>query len=66
MAETRAVRVLISYAHGEPEEDELVRRFWALLRDEGIDARIDLTAADQRQFWPQWMSARSAAPVTSW
>ncbi|SDZ53456.1 CHAT domain-containing protein [Asanoa ishikariensis] len=29
---------------------------WTLLRSSGIDARLDLTAAVERQFWPQWMS----------
>ncbi len=52
---TARVRVLISYAHGDPDEDELVRAFWTLLRHEGIDARIDLTASVKRQFWPAWM-----------
>ncbi|MGW3603291.1 CHAT domain-containing protein [Micromonospora sp. NPDC005161] len=50
------VRVLISYAHGDPAHEEDVRRFWTLLRAEGVDARLDVTAASQRQFWPQWMS----------
>lgn len=49
------VRVLISYAHGDPGHEEDVRRLWTLLRAEGVDARLDLAAASQRQFWPQWM-----------
>jgi hypothetical protein len=50
------VRVLISYAHGDPEHEVLVRQFWAFLRAEGVDAVLDVAAAIQRQFWPQWMS----------
>ncbi|MFI7430062.1 tetratricopeptide repeat protein [Micromonospora sp. NPDC049836] len=50
------MRVLISYAHGDPAHEEDVRRLWTLLRAEGVDARLDLAAASQRQFWPQWMS----------
>ena len=50
------VRVLISYSHGDDRHDEVVRSFWTFLRGEGIDARLDVTAAGQRQFWPEWMS----------
>ncbi|MEV0430026.1 toll/interleukin-1 receptor domain-containing protein [Micromonospora sp. NPDC050495] len=50
------MRVLISYAHGDPAHEEDVRRLWTLLRAEGVDARLDVAAASQRQFWPQWMS----------
>jgi hypothetical protein len=50
------VRVLISYAHGDAEHEEVVRRFWTFLRTEGVDAVLDVVAANQRQFWPQWMS----------
>src|SRR5664280_3125755 len=51
-----SVRVLISYAHDNEAHAELVRAFWTFLRREGIDARLDVTAATERQFWPQWMS----------
>lgn len=51
------VRVLISYAHGEEHEDSQVRRLWDLLRAEGIDARIDLTATNERRVWTEWMNA---------
>ncbi|HZN18176.1 MAG TPA: CHAT domain-containing protein [Micromonosporaceae bacterium] len=50
------VRVLISYAHDNPAHKEQVRRFWTLLRREGLDAKLDVVAANERQFWPQWMS----------
>lgn len=48
--------MLISYAHGDLDEDKQVEAFWRLLRREGIDARIDLMAAAKRQFWPEWMT----------
>jgi hypothetical protein len=49
------VRVLISYAHGDSDHEESVRKLWWLLRSSGVDARLDVTAAGQRQFWPDWM-----------
>ncbi len=50
------VRALISYAHSDPQHEELVRQFWTFLRAEGVDAVLDVTAAVERQFWPQWMA----------
>ncbi|GAB4081756.1 CHAT domain-containing protein [Modestobacter muralis] len=52
------VRVFISYAHDSPEHEERVRDFWLFLRRNGLDAKIDLPAAEQRQDWPAWMSAQ--------
>jgi len=49
------VRVFISYAHDNAEHEDRVRRFWLFLRSKGIDARLDLLAAEQRQDWPRWM-----------
>ncbi|MGH3903939.1 MAG: toll/interleukin-1 receptor domain-containing protein [Pseudonocardiaceae bacterium] len=49
------VRVFISYAHGDPEHEDHVRRFWSFLRAQGIDARLDRPAAEQRQDWSVWM-----------
>ncbi|MEV4510548.1 CHAT domain-containing protein [Dactylosporangium sp. NPDC049525] len=51
-----AVRVLISYAHGDVVHEEQVRRLWTLLRAEGVDAVLDVVAEGERQFWPQWMA----------
>ena len=34
---------------------ERVRDFWLFLRANGIDARLDLPAAERRQDWAQWM-----------
>ncbi|PSM42578.1 hypothetical protein C6Y14_15380 [Streptomyces dioscori] len=50
-------RVFISYAH---ESDggthaEGVRALWILLREHGIDARLDRPAAEQPQDWAAWM-----------
>jgi tetratricopeptide (TPR) repeat protein len=55
------VRVLISYAHGDAGHEEQVRQLWTLLRAEGVDATLDLIAAERRQFWPQWMSEQIRA-----
>src|SRR6266516_3020819 len=49
-------RVFVSYAHDDPSHEDRVRRFWLLLRENGIDARLDLTAAERRQDWAQWMT----------
>ncbi len=49
------VRVFISYAHDSAEHIERVREFWVFLRSVGIDARLDLSAAEQPQDWPVWM-----------
>lgn len=46
--------VFISYAHDSPEHIDLVRRFWRLLRENGIDAQIDFLAAAEPRDWPQW------------
>ncbi|HEX8344070.1 MAG TPA: CHAT domain-containing protein [Actinoplanes sp.] len=50
------VRVFISYAHENSDHAESVRRLWLLLRSLGVDAKLDVTATAQRQFWPEWMS----------
>jgi hypothetical protein len=54
----REVRVLISYAHGDADHEQRVRRFWALLRAEGVDAKLDVAAQTDRRFWPEWMAAQ--------
>lgn len=41
------VRVLISYAHDDQAHMERVREFWLFLRANGVDARLDLPAAEQ-------------------
>jgi hypothetical protein len=51
----RPVRVFISYAHGSAEHMAQVRELWLLLRDCGIDARLDLPAAEVPQDWALWM-----------
>ncbi|WP_329331228.1 toll/interleukin-1 receptor domain-containing protein [Streptomyces sp. NBC_00663] len=50
-------RVFISYAH-ESDGDthaERVRALWILLRQHGIDARLDRPAAERPQDWAAWM-----------
>jgi SAM-dependent methyltransferase len=49
------MRVFISYAHDNPIHEDKVKRLCDSLRVQGIDARIDIPAAAQRQDWPLWM-----------
>ncbi|WP_198169468.1 CHAT domain-containing protein, partial [Herbidospora daliensis] len=51
-------RVFISYAHDDAAHAEQVRTLWAFLRANGVDARLDESAAREPQFWPDWMSAQ--------
>ena len=48
------VRVFISYAHDNVVHEERVRNFWLFLHSLGIDAKIDLLAAEQRVDWAKW------------
>jgi hypothetical protein len=48
-------RVFISFAHESTAHVEAVSQLWRLLRANGVDARLDLSAAAQRQDWPLWM-----------
>jgi WD40 repeat protein len=50
-----SARVFISYAHEGPEHEKRVRDLWLFLRRNGIDAVLDLAAAERRQDWPLWM-----------
>ena len=56
-----SVRVLISYAHDDPHHQERVRQFWTFLRSHGVDARLDVLAANSQQDWPDWMGAELRA-----
>ncbi|MER5262753.1 SAV_2336 N-terminal domain-related protein [Actinosynnema sp. NPDC002837] len=47
-------RVYISYAYDTPEHVESVLRFATLLRQQGVDARLDLWASDRRRDWAAW------------
>src|SRR5258707_480438 len=53
------IRVFISYAHDSDPHVEEVRRLWLLLRECGIDAKLDLVAAEQPQDWGGWMSRQA-------
>ena len=59
------MRVFISYAHGDPGHEGLVRQLWVFLRACGVDARLDLAAAQDRVDWAAWMTreARDADRV---
>jgi hypothetical protein len=50
------VRVFISYAHDDQAHENRVRDFWVFLRANGMDARLDLVAAEQRVDWAEWMT----------
>jgi hypothetical protein len=54
----RSRRVLISYAQQAdfPGHGDAVHRLWVFLRECGINARLDLPAARQRQDWALWMA----------
>lgn len=52
----RPVRVFISYAHDDREHEERVRGLWVFLRAYGVDARLDLAAAQDRVDWAEWMT----------
>jgi tetratricopeptide (TPR) repeat protein len=51
-----AVRVSISYAHDDRVHEDRVRGFWRFLRENGVDARADMSAAERRQDWAEWMT----------
>ncbi|MGB0091247.1 MAG: SEFIR domain-containing protein [Solirubrobacteraceae bacterium] len=48
-------RVFVSYAHESGAHVEVVPGLWVLLRSLGVDAQLDLPAAERRQDWPVWM-----------
>jgi hypothetical protein len=47
--------VFISYAHDDPQHEQAVRQLWGALRRVGIDAKLDMLAAQRPQDWPLWM-----------
>jgi len=49
------VRVFISYAHASAEHVQAVRDLWLFLRSQGIDAKVDMSAADHPQDWALWI-----------
>ncbi len=51
----RGVRAFISYAHDSPDHVEAVRTLWLLLRRCGVDAKLDVVAAQQPRDWTLWM-----------
>lgn len=55
LAPARPTRVFISYANDSAEHADAVRSLWLLLRASGVDAKLDLPAAEERQDWPEWM-----------
>jgi hypothetical protein len=52
----KPIRVFLSYAHHDEVHRDQVRQLCALLRSLGIDARMDVTAARQGEFWPAWVA----------
>ncbi|HSV68350.1 MAG TPA: SEFIR domain-containing protein [Mycobacteriales bacterium] len=50
------MRVFISYAQDDAAHVDLVRQFRDFLREQGgVDARLDLPAAERPRDWPAWM-----------
>lgn len=49
-----APKVFVSYAHGSDEQMTQVLAFATFLRNTGIEAVLDLWAADARQDWYSW------------
>lgn len=49
------VRVFVSYAHDDAGHEDRVRDFWLFLRANGLDARLDLPAAEEPRDWTLWM-----------
>jgi hypothetical protein len=49
--------VFISYARepDDPAHEESVIRLWTFLRENGLDARLDLGEASERRDWALWM-----------
>ena len=48
------LRVLISYAHDDQAHEDRVRDLWLFLRANGVNARLDMLAAERPQDWAQW------------
>lgn len=53
--DSHTLRVFVSYAHESEAHTEAVRDLWILLRSQGVDAQLDLPAAERPQDWPMWM-----------
>lgn len=51
-----SVKIFISYAHDDSAHEDRVRGFWRFLRGQGVDAHVDLSAAELRQDWTEWMT----------
>ncbi|WP_329333466.1 AAA family ATPase [Streptomyces sp. NBC_00663] len=69
-SDERGKRVFITYAFDSPAHFEAVRELWYLLRDRGIDARLDLPPGQRQEDWPQWqreqlLRAELVLPVAS-
>ena len=60
------MRVFISYAHDDEAHEDRVREFWLFLRAYGLDAQLDLPAAEQRQDWAQWMTKQVLMLTGCW
>ncbi|MBB5868637.1 tetratricopeptide (TPR) repeat protein [Allocatelliglobosispora scoriae] len=50
-----APRIFLSYAHDSAEHQQAVKDLWWLLRELGIDAKLDIADEQPGQNWPIWM-----------
>jgi hypothetical protein len=55
MTSKRSERVFISYSHDSPSHAGRVLELAKRLRQEGVDAWIDLYEPHPAQGWPRWM-----------
>jgi hypothetical protein len=53
-------RVLISYAHESPKHMADVERLYKLLRENGVDAQLDLIGDEEPRNWALWMTTEIA------
>lgn len=49
------MRVFISYAHASAEHVQAVRQLWLFLRSQGVDAKLDMSAAERPRDWALWI-----------
>ncbi|MET8997973.1 toll/interleukin-1 receptor domain-containing protein [Amycolatopsis sp. NPDC004169] len=57
MGRCALARVFLSYAKepDDPAHQDAVLQLWAFLRDNGVDAEVDLVETHERRDWPLWI-----------
>ncbi|MFC6080402.1 KGGVGR-motif variant AAA ATPase [Sphaerisporangium aureirubrum] len=54
-------RVFVSFAYDSADHFERVRELWYVLRQTGLDARLDLAPGQRRADWSDWLAAELRA-----